>query len=85
MSWTQEKDAKARADFKESHSNLVASLGKAQEMVRANGMRRSEKALRRVISSIVDFDTPEKWLGWIGGNTPVKPGSRPRGRPRKER
>jgi len=50
------------------------------------GLAGTANALGQVLDAFESMpSTAAKILGSKGGNTPVKPGSRPRGRPRKEK
>ncbi len=60
----------------------IATLKKAQAEI-VNALPDTSETLQGVIEWFEENSTPGKFLGSKGGNTPTKPGSRPRGRPRK--
>lgn len=65
---------------------VIATIVEVRNACARAGMDTEALALHRVIDAFAIMElTAAQILGSKGGKTPVKPGSRPRGRPRKEK
>jgi hypothetical protein len=65
---------------------MIETIKEAAEDCRDAGMEGTAQKLERALDAFRKSElTAGKILGSKGGNTPVKPGSRPRGRPRKDK
>lgn len=65
---------------------VIATIERVKTKCANCGMLKESQELARVLEAFATMEgTAARILGQKGGLAPVKPGSRPRGRPRKEK
>lgn len=82
---TEAKVAQLQHEMDELNRDCVEKLRGVQASMMQQGMIKMAKKLGQCIKALDGPVNPAEVLGSKGGNTPVKPGSRQRGRPRKVR